>query len=268
MIDEKLYLTFKEKDTFTLNFIDQYFKNFVLSLDAKEYYVPSMIQREILEKCGYFKSYPQHLSSVAHIDQSFYNDVIESQTVKREQIVLEDQFLAPAVCLHLYPTFEGQTLSDRTVTMFGRAYRYEDGKFDGLTRLWDYAIRETVFLGSPEYVKEKLHEMMDETKRLVKKIGLPANIKEAHDHFYPSDKNKLREKIQIVNRTKYELLVPINGKEVAIASFNYHGTHFSKTFNFDNNNKTVTGCVGYGLERWVAAINAYNIELKELNINK
>jgi seryl-tRNA synthetase len=196
------------------------------------------------------------------MDQAFYNDVIGNQTVERDQIELEDQFLTPAVCLHLYPMLEGKKIEDMTVTMFGRAYRYENGRFDGLIRLWDYAIREIVFIGSPQYVKEKLQEIKEETKKMVKELGLPANIEKANDHFYPSDKNKIRERIQIVNSTKDELVVPIHGKEVAISSFNYHGTNFSKVFHFDNENSTVTGCVGYGLERWVAAINEYNIDIK------
>lgn len=268
MVEKKAYKKFVENDTFTLNFIDQYFKNYVLSLGGKEYYVPSMISREILEKCGYFNSYPQHLTAAAHVDREYYDDVVKSQTVQKGQIKLEDQFLTPAVCLHLYPMLEGEIIDDRAVTMFGRVYRYEDGGFDGLIRFWDYAVREIVFIGSPDYVKEKLEVMEDETKRLVERMDLPAEIREAHDHFYPSEKNKLRKKIQIANQTKDELLVFIDGKEVAISSFNYHGTHFSKVFHFDNNNKTVTGCVGYGLERWVAAINTYNIDLKELNISK
>ena len=264
MINDKCYLEFKENDTFTLNFIDRYFKNFALSLNAKEYYIPTMIHREILEKCGYLKSYPQHISAVAHINEAFYDKVLENQTVTRDQVVLKDYFLTPAVCLHIYPMFEGEVMNDTAITFFGRAYRYENGRFDGSTRLWDYAIREIVFIGSPEYVKNKLQEMINETKKFVNRISLPCNIMKAHDHFYPSKKNKLREKIQIVNRTKDELITCIDEKDIAITSFNYHGTHFSKAFHFDNQNSIVTGCVGYGLERWVAAINKYNIELKNI----
>ena len=40
---------------------------------------------------------------------------------------------------------------------------------------------------------------------------------------------------------------------LALASFNSHGTHFSGPYQFDNGNQIVTGCVGFGLHRWLAA---------------
>lgn len=262
-MSENAYLIFTEKDTCILNFVDQHFKRIALSLDAKEYYVPTMIHREVLEKCGYFDSYPQHLTAAAHIGKEHYTKVMESRTVCSNQVLLEDQFLVPAVCIPLYPTFEGKTMDNTAITFYGRAYRYEDGAFNGSTRLWEYGIREIVFIGSPDYVNTSLKKLADETIRFIDQIGLPAKLEIANDHFYPSAKNKLREKLQTANQTKEELNVRINGKTVSLSSYNYHGTHFSKIFHFDNHNQTVSGCVGYGLERWVAAINEYGIRLVE-----
>lgn len=58
--------------------------------------------------------------------------------------------------------------------------------------------------------------------------------------------------MQLVNKTKQELVASINGKEVALASFNFHGNHFSAKFNFEGDRNIVTGCVGFGLERWIS----------------
>ena len=56
-------------------------------------------------------------------------------------------------------------------------------------------------------------------------------------------------------------MTSVNNKELAIASFNYHKYHFSKLFEFDKDEKIVTGCVGFGLDRWVYL-------LKDLEDNK
>lgn len=79
-------------------------------------------------------------------------------------------------------------------------------------------------------------------------------VREAHDHFYPSRINKVRERYQVSNNLKRELLVDVEGNNLAIASFNYHDYHFSKEFNFDDNGRVVSGCVGCGLERWIKAL--------------
>lgn len=60
--------------------------------------------------------------------------------------------------------------------------------------------------------------------------------------------------IQLNERSKYELKLYYNDeKALAAASFNLHGTAFTKPFNIKirNVNYPVTGCIGFGIERWV-----------------
>ena len=66
-------------------------------------------------------------------------------------------------------------------------------------------------------------------------------------------------KIQIQEKSKYELLLNYEeNKRIAAASFNIHGTVFTNSFgiNIKNVDNPVTGCVGFGLERWVLAFAA------------
>ena len=71
--------------------------------------------------------------------------------------------------------------------------------------------------------------------------------------------------LQTKYEQKYELRIPIKDRDVSIASFNFHGHHFSIPFKFDNSRKNVSGCVGFGIERWVAACKEYEkFEIDEL----
>ena len=86
---------------------------------------------------------------------------------------------------------------------------------------------------------------------MAKNVFGEGRIQEASDNFYPSRENEVKKRLQQANGLKQELLLTLEGKEIAVASFNFHDHHFSNPFHFANGGKIVTGCVGFGLERWV-----------------
>ena len=56
---------------------------------------------------------------------------------------------------------------------------------------------------------------------------------------------------------KFEILVPIAGPEpTAVASFNYHQTHFAEVFGIElaDGGRAHTSCLGFGLERIALAL--------------
>lgn len=248
-------------DTKYLEYINNYFRDIILEMNGEEYHIPALIEKGVLEKCNYFESFPQHLTAVATVKTENYNNIIKCKNTKLEDLESKEMFLTPAACLHIYPMLEGRYVRNKAITTRARVYRFEEGKFEGLLRLWDFTVRELVFVGTREYVAESIDLIKDKVIDLTSRLGLPAVIAEATDHFYPSKKNTLKAKIQQSNSLKFELIVNIKEKEVAIASFNFHDTHFSKSFKFDNNGEIVTGCVGFGLERWVEAMKNYNVEI-------
>ena len=156
---------------------------------------------------------------------------------------------------------ENKDLDKKIITTKARVYRYEDEQFDGATRFWDFTVREIVFIGNSNYVLECLENMKTKTLDYIKEIGLPGEIHSASDNFYPSKRNSVKQKLQLSNSLKYELSAKINESNVAISSFNFHDTHFSKPCHYDKTGSIVTGCIGYGLERWVAALNYYKIQI-------
>ena len=255
------YICYDEKNTRVLNTIDNTFRMEALNLGAVEYHIPAMIDKEVLERCGYFTSFPHHLTVAAHANHESYKLIIDEKTMTSDTATISQQYFTPAACLHVYPKLENQEIAQKFITTKARVYRYEDARFDGSTRLWDFTVREIVFVGTLEYVTTSLEYMNKWALSYADQIGLHVHVASANDNFYPTKKNAIKQRLQLSNSLKFELVVEVNGNPLAISSFNFHDTHFSKSFNFDNDGKIVTGCVGFGLERWVAAIKHHGIEL-------
>ena len=253
--NEFFYETLEYNESLNYLNIDNHFRQVALNMGGKEVVIPAMIKRSVLERCGYFQSFPQHLTVV----NSYFNEETETDSTQQgNNSINTDMFLTPAACLHIYPMLEGENLSDSIITTKAKVYRYEGDRHDGSTRLWDFSVREIVAVGSERFVINTLSNIQKEALSYCQELKIEAEVKNATDPFYPSKRNEKIKKIQRINNLKKELVTNIDGKEVAIASFNIHGTHFSKPFNFDQSGTVVTGCVGFGLERLVAAIRSQN----------
>lgn len=250
----KGYTCFYTEGSRLITFLDDKFRSFIDDSDYDEFHIPALIDGDVLEKCGYFASFPHHLTVAAFIRSECYEDVINERIVKNEYLETSNKYFTPAACLHIYPMLDGnEQMHNKIITTKARVYRFEEEKFKDLTRLWDFTVREIVFVGDREYVENMLRVIRGKALVFAESISRDARLASASDCFYPSKKNIIQSRIQKVNSLKLELTIPIRDEKVAIASFNFHGTHFSRPFNFDNKGQIVTGCVGFGLERWFAA---------------
>ena len=262
---ECCYICYDEKNNRLMQIVDKEFEEYALDMGAVSYHIPAMIDKEILEKCGYFGSFPHQLTVVAHAKPEFYEKISSNNRMEDINIEISPKYLTPAACLHIYPMLKNQIINKKIITTKARVYRYEDNKFNGKTRFWDFTVREIVFVGKSDYVLNCLEIMKDFTMNYSNKIGLEVKLENALDSFYPNKKNRIKSKLQTSNSLKFELITKLEDENVALASFNYHGTHFSQPFDFDQKGEIVTGCVGYGLERWVAALNFNKIDFKGQN---
>lgn len=243
--DKNAYLCFYEEGTRLLQQLDNKFMSFVQDIKHVEIQIPSIINGEVLERCGYFQTFPQHLTMVYPLQNIERN----KDNVKNSSLG-KGYYLTPAACVHIYPMMEKNFKEELCYTTLESVYRYENGNFQNPERLWEFTVREFVFVGTKNFVVSMLENMKIEALNLARSYFPEAEINGAHDNFYPSHENKIKSKIQIANHLKDELLVEFNNRKIAIASFNYHNFHFSKAFNFDQNGEIVTGCVGFGMERW------------------
>jgi acyl carrier protein len=197
-----------------------------------------------------------------------------------------DSILPPAVCYHVYPAFQGQQLARPSLlTLRGRCFRDESVVELSTGRLRDFQMREIVALGSREEVEQFRQELIAKVSDFVTCLDLEGRIETASDPFFVSDSTepvsdstepvsdstKLepvsrademrgRRLMQKVLPLKYELRLALgeNGVTCAAASFNHHLDFFGRRFDLRLRSGATahSGCVAFGLERWVLAFLA------------
>ena len=214
------------------------FLRMALASGAEEHAFPSIIENQTLRRAGYFASFPDGATQV------------------RAPGLTPDCSLSPAVCYHCYPLFGQSQLQKEVIwTCQGNCFRHENGRYEGLGRLWEFTMREIVFCGPPEWIHQQRDEWMQRVLRFSDECGLAGTLEESTDPFYGAS-SRGQQLLQRLKKLKYELRLTLgNGTTTAAASFNLHEVHFSQAFGITSisGEPFHTGCVAFGLERWVLA---------------
>jgi seryl-tRNA synthetase len=228
-----------------------------------------LIPSEWLRRAGYFASFPHSLTFATHLCEDY--DRLEAFAERHkggralkfeaiEELTTPEFCLSPAVCYHTYGVLMGHRLPDadqglKACTAVGRCFRYESKNITDLERLWEFTMREIVFVGERERVLDARKRIMDLIWRFVELFDLKGEVATASDPFFATDFNSLRF-FQLSNELKFELQLPVDEeKSIACASFNYHETFFGSRFDI----KTASGeyahtaCAAFGLERFAYA---------------
>ena len=269
-----------------LNAVDRTVLRWAQAVGAAEHRYPSIIDLAVLERAGQVESFPQHLTLAAgavipsEALMSFRAEaegrsrgilgvtVEESGSLHRQQGFLDSlrslgmtTALAPAVCYHAYPEWEGKTLGPdpELLTARGRCYRYEGGNHVPLERLWDFTMREIIVLGARDQVETVRQTLVRRVWDLATALELDAAIEVATDPFFTSG-DEGRRLMQQAGALKHELRLAVDasGRSIAAASFNHHHDFFGTRFGIGLADASAahSGCVAFGLERWVLAIFA------------
>lgn len=250
------YKTYSAEETKLFKYLDRSFINLASDYQVQEWEIPTLINSDVLRKCGYFETMPNQLTPIGYIKREAIENVILGGRAREEDVSLGTLYLAPAACLHVYPMLEKTIVEDTVITVKGHAFRYEDCDFKEGKRQWDFTIREFIAVGKPEFVKNFLEYFKHKSLEFAKSCELDCQVNVACDLFFPNKQNNLMKMRQKANGLKYELI--LQEEELAIGSFNYHGFHFSKPFHFDQNGEVVSGCVGFGLDRWINSLQKVN----------
>ena len=245
----------------------------------------TLIPSEWLKRAGYFTSFAHSLTFAFHLVEDL--DVINSFTERHthnqdltfksmDEVTTPEYCLSPAVCYHAYGALEGVKFEAvenglKVFTALGSCFRYESKNITDLDRLWEFSMREIIFVGEKEKVIQARKKSTELLWRLVEILDLTATLETASDPFFSTEFKSLRF-FQLANELKYELNLSVSEtKSIAAASFNYHenffGTNFSITTSDDE--KVHTGCAAFGLERFVYAVYAqigYEEALKRLQL--
>ena len=228
---------------------------------AVEYRYPTLIATEVMKRGGYLRSFPHFLMFVTRLHSDFetYRRVIEKEEnggggFPLDSCCAPDLCLPPTICYHTYSQYRGTVLppEGRVVTARGKSFRFESRYEKNLERLWDFTIREIVFLGTHRYVSGQRQRLMIETFALMEELGLNGYCETANDPFFVEDEEKNSSLLQRMMVLKYELRLEIGGgNTLAAASFNLHNDFFAKMFDITEADGGIgrTSCAGFGLER-------------------
>lgn len=221
-----------------MQMLDARFKRAAVDAGAEEKQFPTVIGKQTLAITGYFQSFPNFASSVT--------------SPGREA----EYSLSPAVCYHCYQLLSNTSLQgDTAITCCGKCFR-GDAISNG--HLWEFTMREIVFLAPPSVVREHRQDWMRKVSCWARALGLDAELTPATDPFFGSE-TRGKKLLQQIKELKYELTVPgPAGITMPIASFNLHEDLFTKRFNIclENGSPVNSGCVAFGLERWYLALTA------------
>jgi seryl-tRNA synthetase len=230
---------------------------------------PALIDADTLHKCGYLDSHPNAVTFVGNMIEDF--DAIEAfrqanscsegaLLPPHDNINIDGVCLNPAACFPCYPTLTGRTFSNgECFTWMGRVFRYESRNINGLDRLYEFNVRELVFVGSEDYCRDVRNRTLPLVEELASFFDLDARVQTATDPFFATV-SAAKKFWQAAQEVKNEIKIPVlgsDGKEklLACGSINLHGNFFGTRFNFKDGAgiPAQTGCVGLGIERWVLA---------------
>lgn len=238
-------------------------------LKGEEYRFPTLLKNSVLKKAGYYNSFPNlwmFASRLKNDLESFlsFRNLTKSNSPNMAEDLqsiskVTNYSLPPTMCYYVYDMFSNSILNNKTVTARGKSFRFENKYYKPFERLWDFTIRETVFLGDKDFVEKSLKKYREVIQNVFTSLEINCFCEYANDPFYLSEKNYLRVNVQKMNKSKVELRLFINREEtIAVGSFNFHGQYLSKSFNLMKNEKEFiyTGCIGFGLERLLFAFLA------------
>jgi hypothetical protein len=121
-------------------------------------------------------------------------------------------------------------------------------------------MREVIFVGAEDEVTERRKKGIERVLEQIDRFDLEAQIETANDPFF-SAAYATKTYYQVRSDLKFELRLAVEPGEkgeqrtLACGSFNLHENFFGKTFSITaaNGEPAFTGCVAWGLERWVLA---------------
>lgn len=226
---------------------------------------PLLLPKNVIRTTKYSTKFPQHCifcTDVGNNFEEFHNTKIsDSLTVEDYQNKYMSQgeyVLSPSACYHVYEDYKGFEFEQNVSFSFIQNVCRNEGEIDSIgnpCRLKSYNVREFVFIGSDDYVRNMLKKTEALISSMIKDLGLAFCVAKASDSFIMPTA-EIMKKMQLISDVKHEFRVGITeDKTVAVGSVNYHGDSFMFPFSIyvKGNEKNVSGCVGIGIERLLLA---------------
>lgn len=164
-----------------------------------------------------------------------------------------------AVCNNIWLHHAGLVVGEapRVVTARGTCCRHEGRRHFALESMRAFSMREVVMAGPAPAVLEFRELALELVAGIVAELGLHGWLTEADDPFF-LEGGGASQGVELPDVVKLELRLPLDdGRSLACASFNVHGDFFARRFGYrhhDGRTPIWTGCVAFGIERWIWAI--------------
>lgn len=240
----------------------------VRAVSPVPYRFPALIDPRLMAQLSAFQYFPHTLGFVGYLRRDL--DVLErfASDAKASDEGVDAPgasfarpaaLLTPAVCYHLYGYLAGQVLNEpgHVATAQGKCFRHESANMTSLERLWEFTMREVVFVGTEQFVLAGRDTMRRLARDFFAEVGLDHHVETAHDHFFGAQYWR-QSALQTAFELKLEVRasLPHKDKTLAVASYNYHQDFFGRRLNIRLTDGSVvhTACVAFGLERLAYAL--------------
>ncbi|MBX3047198.1 MAG: hypothetical protein KF698_09395 [Anaerolineales bacterium] len=249
---------------------EDYFLELAAEFGAKPQRFPTLISAEKLGRVNYFRAFPHSLTFATHLREDLHviNDFAEHAAYEpaglntpQESFSKIQALLSPAVCYHLYFGLADKPLpgGQLAATAVGHCFRYESSNLNSLERLWDFTMREVIFVGSADYVLGNREAARKKVTPWLQELGLAYMVESANDPFFVGEFRK-QAAFQNAFQLKYEIRarLPFKDSTLAVGSYNYHQDFFGRhlKITLPDGKPAHTGCVAFGLERLAYAFLA------------
>ena len=222
---------------------------------------PPCINRSILQKSGYFESFPQLAGTVFSFTGSDAQARELSARIHADEPwgdlqTMTEVCLTPAACYPVYSTLRGTVPENgHLIDIQNWVFRHEPSVEP--TRMQAFRMREFIRVGAPDDVLEWRDNWHERGLEILLSLQLPARSEVASDPFFGRVGRMLANN-QKDQKLKFELTIPVISQEkpTACCSFNYHQDKFANLFeiNQPNGERAHTACLGFGLERITMAL--------------
>jgi len=191
---------FREPFSSLMRFLDYAFVTRIANrFDVKEESYPAVIHCETLNKTNHFTSFPEHIHFLTHLREDL--DVIEtfSQSIREAGGWKQDEPMSldanmprpkfvmnPSTCYHCYEGLQNETLEGDgvVVTAISKCHRFESKNHTDFGRLLDFSMREIIFVGKPDFVKENRLKSIEYLKELAAEWNVDSFMEIANDPFF------------------------------------------------------------------------------------
>ncbi len=262
-----------------IEYFERRFLELADSFQAAPYRFPTLIPARYLERVNYFRAFPHSLTFATHLreDLDAIDDFAahaaceeEGLSTPPESFARIQALLSPAVCYHLYFALADRPLpgGELAATAVGNCFRYEAINLASLERLWDFSMREVIFVGSKDFVLANRELARERMRTVLEESGLAYRVESANDPFFIGEFRK-QAAFQTAFQLKFEIRARLPFKDsqagagdgqgsLAVGSYNYHQDFFGRNLNITlpDGSPAHTGCVAFGLERMAFAFLA------------